>query len=291
MEIYHLIDAINYIENNLHNNIQLADIANVAGYSKFHFDRLFQYAVGESLIEYVRKRKLTEASSELLTTDKRIIEIAIKYGYHSQQSFTTTFRKYFNETPRQYRIKGKRLVLLEKSKLSQTNIDQLHGLSQLKNQHICKDTFTVMGIEYFGKNQNNEIPLLWNRFLNMMSTFTEHNKQKTFLGLCDHVPAYDPEKSEFAYMVCVEINQPLVHVPKGMITKTILKQDYIVFTHSGSSDTLDITYKYIYGTYFFKSSYELDDAPDFELYDDRYDPNSATSEIDIYIPVKPKQIY
>lgn len=290
MELYHLIEAINYIDDHLQNNIQLDDIANVAGYSKFHFDRLFRYAVGESLIEYVRKRKLTEASLDLLTTNARIIEIAIKYGFQSQQSFTTTFKKYFNETPRQYRLKGHRLVLLEKSKLSQFDIDQIHALSQSKVRHVCKETFTVMGIEYFGSNQNNEIPLLWKRFLNELNTLTEYNRQTTYLGLCDHVPDYDPEKSEFAYMACVEINEPLNQMPKGMITKTIPRQDYVVFTHIGYSDTLEMTYKYIYGTYFFKSGFELADTPDFELYDSRFDPNSETSEIDIYIPVKPTSI-
>jgi AraC family transcriptional regulator len=88
-------------------------------------------------------------------------------------------------------------------------------------------------------------------------------------------------------MACIEINEPLIQIPKGMITKTISKQDYVVFTHIGYSDTLENTYKYIYGTYFFKSRFELADAPDFERYDYRYDPNKETSEIDIYIPVAP----
>lgn len=286
MELYHLIEAINYIDENLQNNIQLADIANVAGYSKFYFNRLFRYAIGEPLIEYVRKRKLTEASLELLTTDARIIDVAIKYGFQSQQSFTTTFKKYFNETPRQYRIKGHRLVLLEKSKLSQIDIDRIHALNQLKVRHVCKEAFTVMGIEYFGSNQNNEIPMLWKRFLTKMNTWIECNSRKTYLGLCEHVKDYDPEKSEFSYMACIEINETPTQIPKGMITKTISKQDYVVFTHIGYSDTLETTYKYIYGTYFFKSDFEIADAPDFELYDRRYNPNSKTSEIDIYIPVK-----
>jgi len=78
MEFSNLILAINYIEDNLKTNIQLSDIAKVAGYSKFHIDRLFRYAVGESLIEYVRKRKLTEASLKLLNTKARIIDIAIE---------------------------------------------------------------------------------------------------------------------------------------------------------------------------------------------------------------------
>lgn len=286
MELNRLIAAVNYIDDNLQNDIQLSHIADVAGYSKFHFDRLFRYAVGEPLIEYVRKRKLTEASLELITTKKRIIEIALTYGFQSQQSFTTAFRKYFKTTPKQYRIAGHRLVLLEKSKLSQQKIDSIYPLTQHRVRHVIKPSFTVMGFEYYGTNQNNEIPLLWNRFLDVLNTLTDFKGCSSYLGLCDHVPDYDPEKSEFAYMACVEVNEPPLQIPKGMIIKTIPKQEYMVFTHTGNSDALENTYQYIYGTYLFKSDFELVDAPDFEYYDDRFKPNSSTSEMDIYIPVK-----
>jgi len=165
------------------------------------------------------------------------------------------------------------------------NIDQVHSLSQIKVRHIHKETFTVMGIETFGCNQNNEIPNLWRRFLINMNQLS-HYHNNTFLCICDHVPDYDPNKSEFSYMACIEIGNTKFHPPKGMITKTIFKQDYVVFTHVGHSDMLEDTYKYIYGTYFFKSEFELENAPDFELYDSRFNPNSERSEIDIYIPVK-----
>lgn len=286
MDLDRFIKAIQYIDENLEQNLKLSDIAKVAGYSQYHFDRLFRYAIGESLIEYVRKRKLTEAALELLTTEKRIIDIAIKYGFQSQQSFTATFRKYFDKTPRQYRIEGHRLVLLEKSRLSALDIERLYILTQNKVRHVCKEAFTVMGYSYFGANQNNEIPLLFNRFLTDLHAMDPLDHPKVYLGLCDHVPDYDSEKSEFDYMVCIEIKEPPSLMPEGMMIKTIPTQEYVVFTHVGNADTLESTYQYIYGTYFFKSDLELINAPDFEYYDHRFDSNSEASEIDIYIPVK-----
>ncbi len=68
--------AVDYIERNLSNTLRLSEIAEIAGYSMYHFDRVFKYTIGESIIEYVRKRRLTEASSELIQTENRMIDIA-----------------------------------------------------------------------------------------------------------------------------------------------------------------------------------------------------------------------
>lgn len=291
MDLNCLKRAVEFIDQNLHQNIQLDDIAKEAGYSKFHFDRIFKYTIGESLIEYVRKRKLTEAASELLSTDTRIIEIALKYGFSSQQSFSMTFKKYFGKTPHQYRRERHRLILLEKTSLSLKEIEKVMLTHRQKVRQVTKDTFKVMGYEYYGSNQNDEIKILWNRFSKTLHSEPALNSNRvtdveTYLGVCEHVEAYDPEKSVFSYLVCLEINQIPNIVPEDMVIKEIPTQDYVVFTHIGSPNSLEATYQYIYGTYFYKTDFELVDAPDFELYDHRFSPESPTSELDIYIPVR-----
>ena len=64
-------------------------------------------------------------------------------------------------------------------------------------------------------------------------------------------------------------------------------QKYAVFTHKGSVDKILETYQAIYAVWQPKSGYELIKAPDFEYYDERFDPdNPEASELDIYIPIK-----
>jgi len=73
------------------------------------------------VIEYVRKRKLTEAANLLISTKTKIIDIAIKYGFNSQQAFSLAFKKFYGKTPGEYRKKKHNLVLLGQKRLTLDN--------------------------------------------------------------------------------------------------------------------------------------------------------------------------
>lgn len=285
MALTPLEHVLDYIEEHLDQTISLGELADLAGYSKYHFDRLFRYTVGEPLIEYVRKRKLTEASIKLLQTNLRQLDIAMSYGFQSQQSFTMAFKKHFQVTPGQYRKKGNRLILLEKHRYEATEIHFVHRLATTEPTLIEKENFVILGLEYFGANQNNEIPLLWDSFFSHIEGKLPVNAKKVYYGVCDHVADYDPLKSEFSYFAGIEIDVLSPSVWPPLDTKTVGKQLYLVFTHYGNSETLENTYRYIYGTYLSHTPYVLLDAPDFERYDERYDPASEHCVIEIYIPV------
>lgn len=100
-------NVINYIEENLEHQITLEDLAKLIFFSKFHFHRIFQDIVGESVMEYIRKRRISKAALKLMYTDVKIIDIAIEYQFNSQDTFTRAFTRYFNLTPSAFRKKGK----------------------------------------------------------------------------------------------------------------------------------------------------------------------------------------
>lgn len=285
MYINSIRKAVEYIETNLSRAISLSDISSETGYSMFHFDRVFKYTLGESIIEYVRKRRLTEAAKELTGTDSRIIDIALKYGFDSQQAFSNAFKKYYKVSPGRYRKNDRNYALLEKKVLSYEEINRVKGKVEIEPRVIIKDKFLVMGMECFGANTHGEIPDLWDRFIARMGEIKHRKNKGVTLGICDHVEGYDPNKSEFSYQAGVEVKE-YSFIPDGMILKEIPKQKYVVFTHRGSVKELEDTYRYIYSTYFFKSNHEPIDAPDFELYDERFKGEENDSEMEIYIPIK-----
>jgi AraC-like DNA-binding protein len=96
-------ETIAYIETQLHEDLSLDHISRFAGFSKYHFHRIFQKEVGVTAAEYVRYRRIANAASMLLYSDEKIIDIAFHYRFESQESFTRSFKKYYKLPPGQYR--------------------------------------------------------------------------------------------------------------------------------------------------------------------------------------------
>lgn len=91
--------AINYIENNLSSDISFEKISRIAGCSSFHFQRMFSFITDIPLSEYIRRRRMTLAAYELQNSDIKIIDLALKYGYNSPNSFTRAFQTMHGVTP------------------------------------------------------------------------------------------------------------------------------------------------------------------------------------------------
>lgn len=99
--------AIDYIENNLTQTIAMEQVAAVAGYSRFYFDRLFLARLGETPASYIRKRRLSEAARELIASERPILDIALDYQFQSQEAFARPFKKMFGLSPGAYRKRGR----------------------------------------------------------------------------------------------------------------------------------------------------------------------------------------
>jgi len=94
----HLKSAIDYIEANL-DDIDFDVAARKACCSTYHFQRMFSYIVGVPLAEYIRCRRMTLAAFELQGSNIKVVDLAVKYGYDSQSSFTRAFQAFHGLTP------------------------------------------------------------------------------------------------------------------------------------------------------------------------------------------------
>ena len=104
-----LTRAIQFIESNLIHEITLNDVANHAYASNAHFQRMFSLATGITIGDYIRNRRLSLAGQDLLLSNNRIIDIAMKYQYDSQESFTKAFNRFHGITPSSARKQSHRL--------------------------------------------------------------------------------------------------------------------------------------------------------------------------------------
>ncbi|MBO5374480.1 MAG: helix-turn-helix transcriptional regulator, partial [Clostridia bacterium] len=98
--------AIKFIQNGSKENLSLQEIADKAGFSLTYFDALFKrHTGGYSPVEYSRVYKLTRSALELRRTDKKIIDIALDFGYESPEAYARAFKKFYSLSPSEYREK------------------------------------------------------------------------------------------------------------------------------------------------------------------------------------------
>ena len=92
-------DAIRYIEDHITEDLTMEEIAEQAYLSPYYFLKGFSMLCGFTVGDYIRQRRLTLAGSELASSDARVIDIAVKYGYDSPDSFTKAFTRFHGVTP------------------------------------------------------------------------------------------------------------------------------------------------------------------------------------------------
>lgn len=284
--------AIDYIEAHLNDGLDINDIAREAAFSRWHFQIVFSSMIGETVKEYIRKRRLSLSLKRLKNEDSRILDIALEAGFESQEAFSRAFKNQFGITPGDSRKEQfKKVMILQKPQITMEYLNHLYGGFNMEPVFKKLSEFKVVGlgdkfVSILSPEKNNHIviPALWDNYLSRKNEIQKIVTDVDF-GVC--LPIEDKHKShpdECLYLACAEV-QNFNSVPDGMIIRVIPTGEYAVFTHVGQLDKLDHTMNYIYGSWLPKSGKKLREAPDLELYDSRFNPNSDKSEFDIYIPI------
>ena len=278
-EIYR---AIEFIENNLHESITVKDASSAAGFSIFHFSRIFSSMTGHSPYDYIIRRRLTEASIEVLETKKKIIDIAFDFQFNSPENFSRAFRKMFGHLPnsaRKTKIINKKI---KRSRITHNDIEYLAG-NHLRIPTYCKsDSLIIIGFMNEIDSYNQIDTIHFEHLKQFKNEIRDHSDMDNIYGitLC---PVFENSKTSF---IIGHRTESLDTIPLQMIGKKMPSMNYITFIHQGPVDTLDKMINYIYQTWMPKSGTEP--AAPFELLTTS-DPCKATDdpnlEISIHIPI------
>lgn len=103
--------AIDYVEEHLLEEIHFEEVAEQFHLSPYEFHRAFRFMSGMTLNTYIRNRRLSMAGQELAETDKKVIDVAMKYGFESQDGFTKAFTRFHGAAPKYARTAGTQLVM------------------------------------------------------------------------------------------------------------------------------------------------------------------------------------
>lgn len=282
-----LQNAIDYIENHLTENIDCCDVAGHAGFSSFYFQKIFNVLCDCSLGEYIRNRRLTLAGAELNATNARVIDVAMKYGYESPESFTRAFVKFHGITPSQ--AKKNDSVLKSFSRLS-VEIN-LKGGSIMNYKIVKKDAFKVLEKiskqSIYDSENINTIPDFWSKSHNdgTVATLLSKTSDRTFIyGICYNNEPTDSKT--FDYSIAAKYDG--TEIPDGFTVKEIPKRTWAVFTCEGAMpEAMQKTWHKISAEFFPAANYE----PTYELDIEAYtagDMSSPDYKSEIWVPVKEK---
>lgn len=98
-----ILEVLAFIRDNHTEPLSLADMADIACQSPYHFERVFQSQTGLTAVQHLKIFRLVQAAIQLRLTDRKIIDIAFDAGYANPESFSRAFRRHFDESPSQYR--------------------------------------------------------------------------------------------------------------------------------------------------------------------------------------------
>lgn len=286
-----LENAILYIENHLDQEIRVEDAAGAAGYSYYHFTRLFQALLGESMGSYIRSRRLTKAAKELLYTDKRIVEIALDCGFQTPESFSRAFKALYQVNPVTYRKNRLDLFIGSKPRLDGRKLTHITQNLTIHPAIVTLPDIKAAGLRSYTTLGDNQIPDLWSRFLKVVHQIPHPSPNARCFGICEACPegntlyAMD-DTVLFSEVAALEVDS-FADLPSPFVPKVLKGGRYAVFTHTGSMALLRESFTYIWGTWFLNTDEELDEREDFELYDSRYlGYDEPDSQIDLYIPIR-----
>lgn len=139
-------NAVEFIESSLTEHFELDDVCRHACLSKFYFSRVFQAMVGETVFDYVRKRRLAEIAQQLVTTLVPIVDLAYQFGYESQQSMSKAFRRQYGVAPGAYRRAGREQFFFQRSRISSETIFRLHRDFSLRTHVFALPALRLAGL-------------------------------------------------------------------------------------------------------------------------------------------------
>lgn len=283
-----LQNAIDYIEDNLENDIDYEIVASKSGFSNFYFQRIFGILCGCSLGEYIRNRRLTLAGNELSSANEKVIDIAFKYGYDSPESFARAFSKFHGISPSKAKADGS--VLKSFSRLS-VEIN-LKGGSVMNYKIVKKNAFKVlekMSKQSIDDSQNkNTIPDFWtqsHRDGTVSGLLAAAKDRSNVFGICYNNNLTDKQFFDYSIAVLCDEN---CEIPDGFRINEIPSRTWVVFECIGPMpDAMQETWHKICAEFFPTSAYKPTYEMDIEAYT-AGEMNAADYKSEIWVPVEEK---
>ncbi|EDX66380.1 AraC family transcriptional regulator [Bacillus cereus] len=281
--------AMQYIEDNLTHDIDFKEVAKIAYCSEYHFKRMFSFLAGISLSEYIRCRRLTLAAFELKNSDAKVIDVAIKYGYNSPDSFSRAFQNLHGITPSEARSSSHSL----KAYSPMTFQLSIQGGHEMNYRIEEKDSFQIIGITkrvpIVFNGVNEEIASMWKSLnpeaIQTLKSLSNMEPTGIISASTNFSEGRMEEKGELDHYIGVATTKDC---PEQFAQLEVAASTWAIFEAVGPfPETLQNVWGRIYSEWFPSSNYELAEGPEI-LWNEQKDISSPNFKSEIWIPVLKK---
>jgi AraC family transcriptional regulator len=276
-----LNSAINYIEENLTDEINFDEISKIALCSSYHFQRMFAYMADVPLSEYIRRRKMSRAAVDLQDENNKVIDVSLKYGYDSPTAFNRAFQRIHGIAPSEVRGSGRSLKAYPPISFKIS----IKGDSAMDYRIEKKEAFRIVGVsaplEKEIEKNFEVVPAMWgkaatNGTIAKLATLMDGDL-KGLLG----VSSCNLE-SDWKYYIAVASNQPVeTELEEFIVPETT----WAIFEGKGTNLSIQELERRIVTEWLPTSGYEYGNAPDIEVY---ISPNPENAVYEVWIPVVKK---
>ncbi|GMQ64688.1 AraC family transcriptional regulator [Vallitalea maricola] len=283
--IQNLQRAINYMEEHILEPITYEDVAKHIYVSSYYFHRTFSLVTGITANEYIRNRRLSMAGQEISLSDAKVIDIALKYGYNSPESFTKAFTRFHGITPNVARCAGMKLKsfnrLLIKIKLEGGTVMDYRIEKREEFKLLAK--IRKFRNESISEEGNTEIPDFWKECgaNGIFEVLKQNTNEHDIYGVCAPI---SKESKYFDYGIGMKFSSG--NLPEGYSIWEVKPTLWAVFKCIGeTADCIGETWSKIFSEFLPGSEYNMIDDTDFELYSQDLETDCFC---EIWIPIEKK---
>ncbi len=273
-------NVINYIEENITQQIDYGEIAKIACCSSYHFQRMFTYMAGIPLSEYIRKRKMSLAAVDLQSGNEKVIDIAGKYGYNSPTAFNRAFQSIHRISPSA--VKSGNVYVKSFPPLSFKIV--VKGVEELNYRIEAKEAFRIIGVSAPLSKELEEnffvIPQMWQNCV-INGTIEKLSKMISTspTGLLGISVCNDTE--QWKYFIAVATAQLCPEFEEYTVPATT----WAIFPGTGTNQSVQELERRIFTEWLPTSGYEYGNAPDIEVY---INPDPENTVFEVWVPVRKK---
>ncbi len=249
--------------------VTIEELIRVAGYSYYHFHRIFKAYTGESLKKYIKRIQLEKALQQMQMDRENITQIAMKSGYNTPSSFNKAFKEMFGINPSEYKQS-----LVPKRKL----------YKEIEPERIVNvEPIEVYSIRHVGDYE--KLDETWEKIMQFAGRNRLFNDDFYAYAIAYDNPDIS-NSSRLRYDACISASKKVELKNSEIQQKTLDAGKYAVFLHKGEHADLTHTYDAIFGAWLYAGSVLLRDAPVFQRFlNDKREVKSEELLTEVWIPI------